>query len=206
MDQYKKKMLTRYIPDTIKNQDRWQRSRRTFVKTILLAGISTQLPLLQSCYNNSIETEAILPKNSLIILRIVQDILFPSDYLGPGALELKADKYLLWVLSDKRLDKDEQQYIRDGIAWVEETAQETYEENFTSLTRKKQELLIANISKENWGENWLSVLLTFIFEAMFADPLYGSNPDGIGWKWLEHNPGNPRPTAQLMYDNILSNL
>lgn len=206
MDQYKKKMLKRYIPDTIKNQDRWQRSRRTFVKTILLAGISTQLPLLQSCYNNSIETEAILPKNSLIILRIVQDILFPSDYLGPGALELKADKYLLWVLSDKRLDKDEQQYIRDGIAWVEETAQETYEENFPSLTRKKQELLIANISKENWGENWLSVLLTFIFEAMFADPLYGSNPDGIGWKWLEHNPGNPRPTAQLMYDNILSNL
>ncbi len=199
-------MIKRGIPLTIKNHYGWQRSRRTFVKTILLAGISTQIPLLQSCYNSSGETEKILPEKSFNIVRDVQDILFPSDHLGPGALKLNADKYLLWVLADKRLDIDEQQYIIDGISWVEETAQETYMEKFTSLKRHKKELLIADISKENWGESWLSVMLTFIFEAMFADPLYGSNPDGIGWKWIEHNPGNPRPKEELIYDNILMNL
>jgi len=25
--------------------------------------------------------------------------------------------------------------------------------------------------------------------------VYGGNPDGIGWKWLEHQPGYPTPPA-----------
>lgn len=205
MDRLKETLVKRKVPDSIKNQEYWQESRRSFVRTIFLAGISTQIPLLQSCYNNSMVEDAILPKGSLSIVRDVQNILFPSDQFGPGALEFKADKYLIWVLSDKRLDPDEQQYIINGIGWVDETAKEEYSKRFTALNSSEKEQLIAGISKENWGESWLSVMLTFIFEAMFADPLYGSNPDGIGWQWLEHNPGYPRPIEALIYDNILLN-
>ena len=49
------------------------------------------------------------------------------------------------------------------------------------------------------GENWLSTLLLYIFEALLTDPVYGGNPNGIGWKWLGHNPGLPRPTADKRY-------
>ena len=40
-----------------------------------------------------------------------------------------------------------------------------------------------------WGRAWLSLLLYYIFEALLSDPVYGGNPDGIGWQWLEHQPG-----------------
>lgn len=195
----------KHIPNSIKDQEAWQNSRRNFVKTMVLVGISAQIPFLQSCFNNSEESTGILSKEYFNIVRDVQNILFPSDHIGPGALELKADKYLLWVLSDQRLDPEEQQYIIDGIGWVEETASEAYSKKFSSLSLKEKNELVELISKENWGENWLSVMLTFIFEAMFADPLYGSNPDGIGWKWLEYKPGNPGATSELMYDNLLVN-
>jgi len=42
-------------------------------------------------------------------------------------------------------------------------------------------------------------VLGYIFEALLVDPVYGGNPNGIGWKWLEHQPGLPRPTADKRY-------
>ena len=43
--------------------------------------------------------------------------------------------------------------------------------------------------------NWLSLLLTYLLEALLADPVYGGNPGGIGWQWLAHQPGFPTPPA-----------
>ena len=51
------------------------------------------------------------------------------------------------------------------------------------------------IEQSRAGRNWLSLLLTYVLEALLADPVYGGNPDGIGWQWLEHQPGYPRPPA-----------
>jgi gluconate 2-dehydrogenase gamma chain len=203
MDRAKILNTDKHIPASLKNQGSWLHSRRKFVKSMILAGISTQIPLLQSCFNNDEEISAILSKSELAIVRDVQDILFPTDQYGPGALELQADKYLLWVISDTRFDPEEQQYIINGIGWVDETAEEVHSKKYESLNLEQKKYLIEIISKEDWGKSWLSALLTFIFEAMFADPLYGSNPNGIGWKWLDYNPGNPKPEAELIYDNIL---
>ena len=68
--------------------------------------------------------------------------------------------------------------------------------------REKEEL-IRTISKEPAIKFWLSKHLTLIFEALLCDPIYGGNPDEIGWSWLRHNPGEPRPTKELAYPNIL---
>ena len=35
------------------------------------------------------------------------------------------------------------------------------------------------------------------------DPVYGGNPDGIGWKWLMHPPGFPRPPKGKTYHAFL---
>jgi gluconate 2-dehydrogenase gamma chain len=48
----------------------------------------------------------------------------------------------------------------------------------------------------------LSLLLYYIFEALLSDPVYGGNPGGIGWQWLEHQPGFPRPPADKIYGNL----
>ena len=53
------------------------------------------------------------------------------------------------------------------------------------------------------GSDWTSIVLTLVFESLALDPIYGGNPDGIGWKWLNHTPGWPGPTEELRYENIL---
>lgn len=195
------KKTTRNIPKTIKETHSWQVSRRNFIRNSLAIGAFTQMSVLQSCINNA-DDNSILNKKQMAIAIAVQNILFPKDDNGPGAIDFNAEKYLLWVLSDKRIPKDENQYIINGLKWVDETAQEEMSENFLKLSKKEQVQLIHTISKTSWGESWLSVMLTFIFEAMISDPIYGFNKEEIGRKWLGHVAGFPRPTKENRYDEI----
>jgi hypothetical protein len=194
-------------PASLKNCHKWSMSRQDFLKSMLYSFAITQMSFLSSCSqkkNNKLKPFSNkLDHNQLEIVKIVQSILFPNDRNGPGALDIHAHNYLQWVMSDPWLDREEVEYIINGTGWVDETAQEDYSKGFTSLSREDQEQLINKISKESWGEDWLSVILTYIFEALLCDPLYGGNPDETGWKWLEVYPGYPRPDKSLLYGEIL---
>lgn len=197
---------TKKIPTTLQNIEQWQMSRRHFVKGLLIAGTITQIPFLSACLNEDSKSE-VLPFGELNstqkdILKEVQNILFPNEGNGPSAKDVNALNYLQWVISDSRMDPSEVEYLLNGIKWIEETSNEIYSSSFLQLSKKEKENLIAKTSKESWGESWLSVVLTLIFEALLSDPQYGGNTNSIGWKWLHHNPGNPRPTEELLYDNI----
>lgn len=183
-------------------------NRRSFTKSLLAAGLITQIPLFTSfkAFPSSIPYKTktdLLSSEQMEIVREVQQFLFPNDGNGPGAVQLKADEYLIWVLSDPRKDPADTKYIIDGIGWVAETADEEYEKPFKQLNATEKEDLLAFIAKEAWGSSWLSIILTYIFEALIADPQYGGNTNESGWKWLNHYPGNPRPTETLLYGNIL---
>ncbi len=194
------------IPRAIKEFTSWEVSRRHFIQGALAVGVFSQMSVLQSCINEGTAIDAVLNKKQLDLIIVVQNILFPKDNNGPGAIDFNADKYVLWVLQDKRLDPSEAEYIINGIGWVNETAQETHETTFLKLSKTAQVQLIEKIAASGWGESWLSVLLTFIFEAMISDPIYGFNTDGVGWKWLEHQVGMPRPTKELIYDTVFSSV
>lgn len=198
-----RKYKIRYIPDKIKNIETWQLSRKKFIGSIFMAGILSNLPSIALAKKTISETDKLSPKQLSIIIS-VQSILFPSDNNGPGAYDVMADKYLLWVLSDVRMDPEEIEYIVNGADWVDETAEENFSKNYIKLSQSEKETLIAEISHEKWGRSWLGVILTFIFEALLSDPQYGGNPDEIGWKWLKHNPGYPRPNKPLLYPEILT--
>jgi gluconate 2-dehydrogenase gamma chain len=140
------------------------------------------------------------------ILQKIQLILFPNDGNGPSARDVNAFNYLLWVLSDDLKSQNSKDYLINGILWSDETALELYGKSFIELKEQEQEELVKAIAEENWGENWLSINLTFIFEALALDPIYRSNPDNIGWDWLEHKQGDPRPTKNTMYPNIFNTI
>ena len=201
-------LKNREIPALIKNIEQWQLSRRNFVKSLLSVAAISQLPLLSSCINPKNNNTAFGQLNEFQknILKEVQIILFPDDGNGPSAVDINALNYLQWVITDTEMDPIDVEYIIDGISWVEETAQEKYAISFLKLSSNKRNSLITRISMENWGENWLSVILTFIFEALISDPQYGGNPNSIGWKWLQHNPGYPRPSTDLLYKQILETI
>jgi len=193
----------KYIPKSVLDTKSWRLSRRQFIRAAVVAGAFSQIGFLSGCLEEKIDT-GILSREDFQLIQSVQGILFPKDRYGPGAREINADKYLLWVLGDRRMDPDEKQYLLNGIRWTGETSRETYAKPYNHLNQKQKEKLIEKISAENWGENWLSMLLTFIIEAMISDPIYGYNEDGIGWKWLAHTPGMPRPNLDNKYDNILT--
>lgn len=194
------------------SKNKWVLSRRSFVKFTLATGILSQIPLATSCINQDDLGMVIISIGNekysieLKIIRDVQDILFPKDELGPGALELKSDLYLVWVLNDKYLDPADSKYIINGFKKLNKTSKDGYGKRFTKLKSNQQEDLVARISMMDWGQRWLSKMLILIFESMYANPNYRSNPEGIGWRWLNHQEGWPQPKPEQIYPNILENI
>lgn len=190
------------VPKSLQNPNKWRMQRRGFLQLMLGAAMVSQIPWWVSCKLES-SADFTLDGHQLAIIKRVQSFLFPSDGNGPGADELNASDYLQWVLNDEGMDKDEKGYLIKGIAWVEETAREEMEDGFLNLEEHRQNEILTLIANEDWGEAWYSMNLTFVFEALLSDPIYGSNREGMGWKWLEHNPGQPRPIEEMQYGHFL---
>lgn len=194
------------IPEAFQNLELWQINRRKFVQSMSVAALASQFSFFQSCDGKTQKdlqiNDYLTPKESLIIATI-QDVLFPDDGNGPSCAEIKAFDHLIWVISDERKNPDATQYIIDGIGWSDETAVEIYGRSFNELDQSEIEELVGEISEEKWGSSWLSIILTFIFEALALDPIYNINSDSTGWNWLGQFVGTPRPTIDITYDNFL---
>jgi gluconate 2-dehydrogenase gamma chain len=133
------------------------------------------------------------------LLAAVQDHLFPSELDAPGAREIRALAYLQGVLGDPRGDREEQRFILKGAAWLEDLSRQRYKTTFIDLDPIRRERVLREVASTPKGESWVSTLLLYICEALLVDPVYGGNPDGIGWAWLAHQPGFPRPTPEKRY-------
>lgn len=177
-------------------------NRRTFLITVSAFaggyGLSQVLPELLQMIGNTGPLTTEQEKS----LQAVQRHLFPATENAPGADDIHALHYLKLVLIDPALDPRDQEFIINGVAWLEEECLKTFSSTFTELESGRKEGMLRQIEKESWGERWLSHLLKYIFEALLTDPVYGGNPDGIGWEWLTHKPGLPRPTADNRYGGM----
>ena len=134
------------------------------------------------------------------VIEAVQMQLFPDDGDGPSARDLNAFRYLTWALEDPDNKADgDKVFILQGVGWLEELAKSTQGSSFIKLGASEQDAVLKQISKSSAGENWLSLLLYYLLESLTLDPVYGGNTDGIGWQWLEHQPGFPRPVEGKTY-------
>jgi len=177
-------------------------SRRRFLSGLIGAGLAINLPLISSCdYSGD---EGILTQRQKEIAIFTLNFLWPDDDFGPNIKKIRVFEYMIWMLNDKNIDPEENQYIINGLNWVNETAMEIYNQHFEKLKNRNKFKLIHKVSNMEWGESWLSKMLSIIIEAMFADPVYGSNPEGIVWQWFNHNPGQPRPADNNKYPIILN--
>lgn len=184
-------------------------SRRNFLRTMILGGIVLQIPFVFSCNSSDLKALQIKINNNLFsinteLLQQLLNILFPKSTIAPSALELKADIYYLWYLQDNRLKPKKREYLVYGLDKIQKYAIDNLDSNFIDLPLQKQEEIIKFISTTKWGKNYLSSLMTIIFEAMFANPVYESNPDKIGWQWLNFKGGYPEPSIRNRYPEILN--
>lgn len=192
------------VPSIFQNLENWETNRRTFLRGALIAGALTQITAFTSCSKQLREANDILTAEQSTILYDVLNIFFPNDGNGPSIDDINAFGYILWVLHDTLNRKtSENDYIIEGINWANETAEELYFVPFVELDQKQKEALVGKFTELNWGKNWSSVLITLICEAVLLDPLYGGNTNEVGWKWLNHTPGFPRPTEELRYERIM---
>lgn len=184
----------------------WEISRKSFVRTLILSGAALQLPWLTSCSSDDVLPSDVTPLNlsQFKTVRALQNTLFPSDGNGPGAADLSADVYFLWVLRDPELDPDETNYLIEKLKKFEAFCLKQTGESFPDLSTSEQNEVVALAATYIWGDRWLSRMLTIIFEALLVDPKYGVNTNESGWKWLNHDPGNPRPDKNHLYPKILS--
>ncbi|MGB5964962.1 MAG: gluconate 2-dehydrogenase subunit 3 family protein [Sulfurimonadaceae bacterium] len=116
-----------------------------------------------------------------------------SDKDGYVTSKLNVMGYFKGVLSDKRIDIENREYLINGARWLNETANEEFNKDFVKLNHGQREELLKKVSMLRWGDNWLYKMMSYYFEAVFSDPVYGGNVDGAGWTWLEFQPGFPRP-------------
>lgn len=133
----------------------------------------------------------------------VQEILFPAGETIPGAGDIGAVTYLHTAIENPAADGDDRGFIFRGLGWLDGLTQERFKKTFLQLSRAQQEETIKSIVKSRAGRNWVSTLLTYILEALLADPVYGGNKNQRGWLWLEHQPGYPAPPADKTWDVLL---
>ena len=159
--------------------------------------------LLHACHNTATSNAQLIRREPWTTFSAVQQHLFPSDGNGPGAAEINASLYLKFVLEAADTDAEQRDLIGNGPQWVNDISREQKGGAFIRLSTKDREHVIKMIASSRVGESWLSYLLLYIFEALLADPVYGGNPDELGWKWLQHKPGYPQPPHNKRYTELL---
>lgn len=128
--------------------------------------------------------------------------LLPSEPDSPGATEIHAPEYLRFVVADPKVDREQRDFIMQGNQWLDELAGEEHGQPFTTLDFDEKDRLLRQITRTAAGENWVSTLLTYLFEALLTAPAYGGNAGGLGWRWLEYVPGFPLPTVGTRYPEL----
>jgi gluconate 2-dehydrogenase gamma chain len=136
----------------------------------------------------------------------VQEHLLPSDVANsrtkskaPSAIDVNSKAYLYAILADPGRDNEDRILVKEGLIDLQDICWKKYKKTFIGCTIKQREESLRALEKTPIGRPWLMTVLGYIFEALLVDPIYGGNPKGMGWKWLEHNPGLPRPTVNQRY-------
>jgi len=183
--------------------------RRDFIRTMIIGGVSLQLPFVFSCNSSNLNTIQINIDDKYyqidtILFKEIADILFPKTSISPSASEFKAVIYYLWNLKDSNIKAKKRHYLASNLSRIDNYCKENYKNSFIKLGKKEKESAIKEISLKNWGENYLSSLMTLIIESMYANQIYGCNPDNIGRNWLSFKGGYPQPTIKNKYPEILN--
>ena len=120
------------------------------------------------------------------LLESVQNHFFPQNRY-PSASNFEALRYLKIVSKHDSFGEKNLQFLKKGAKEIQKLGFKT------NLASSQKEKILQEFAKSNFGNKWISMILTYTIEALFSDPIYGGNKDFIGSKSFEHNSGFPRP-------------
>ena len=138
---------------------------------------------------------AVTPTQTLSVLH--KD-LFPSSSFIPSVKFINANIYLNKIFAHSRVSDEDKEFVRDGVKWLNEEAVAKYKKVYANLSDKKRQKVLQEIADTDWGESWIQTIMMYMMEAMLGDTIYGGNDGELGWKWLNHKAGVPRPTKAYL--------
>lgn len=174
-------------------------NRRTLLKSAAGATALAAMPNVAIANDTVNQYQAALKQDPWLTLDNVLTHLLPSSATGPGAQELRATLYLYNLVHEQTVDEEEKTFIIKGVGWLNGYSESQLTKPFVALTHEQKETMLRGISTSRAGNNWLNTLINYLYEAMLSPPSYGGNPDGIGWKWLQHQAGFPLPPVGKRY-------
>jgi gluconate 2-dehydrogenase gamma chain len=182
-------------------------SRRQFIRrTSLLGSLALAYPAASLAELRVLKDRQVtvdgLNNPAWKTLAAVQEVLFPAGENIPGASDIGATVYLYNAIENPNADGEDKDFIFRGIGWLDGLTRDQHKKTFVQLSTIQQDEIIRQIVKSRAGRNWVSMLLTYTLEALLADPVYGGNKNGSGWKWLQHQPGYPTPSADKTWDRL----
>lgn len=174
-------------------------SRRNLLKSA--AGATAIAALPARTFTRSAQSKMLndITQEPWLTLDATLNHLFPASPSGPSAKDIQALPYLYNVVNIQPTEQTEIDFIKKGVGWLNGYSESQLNKKFIELNNNETENMLRAISRSQAGENWLSTLISYIFEAMLLPPSYGGNPEGIGWQWLQHQAGFPLPPIGKRY-------
>jgi len=127
-------------------------------------------------------------------IEAVQEHMFPKSSSFPSAMAMNATSYLFDTITHKSFDRDIKAFVLEG---AEELASRE-KGQFVSMSSVDKEKALRAYEETNYGNSWLSRIMTITMEGILSDPIYGSNVKENGWKVLDTYGGFPRPKTKYL--------
>jgi len=127
-------------------------------------------------------------------IRAVQEHMFPENGMLPSAVSMQATRFLFETMQHKSFDRDIRKFVIEG---AKELALREHGK-FPCLPAEEKERALRAYEETPQGGRWLSRIMILSMEALFSDPIYGSNIDEAGWKALHTEGGQPRPSTRYI--------
>ena len=113
--------------------------------------------------------------------------IFPSDELGPGAIEARAVIYIDRALAGPYASLGD--LYRRATAGLDAASQDRYGTRFADLPPEIQDTVLSAMERDELAAQgvpaaFMPLLVRHTREGTFCDPAHGGNRDLIGWRLL----------------------
>lgn len=128
------------------------------------------------------------------LIEAVQEHMFPEGGKLPSAHAIHTIKFTEETIFHPTYDRDIRAFVIEGAQELSKREKG----KFLSYTPQKKEQALRRYEQTDYGSNWLSRIMTLTMEALFSDPVYGSNIKAAGWEALHTQGGEPRPKTRYI--------
>jgi hypothetical protein len=162
--------------------------RRDFLATSAVIGLSVSIDAQEV----SAETKELSAVEATIAA--VQQHMFPEGSRLPSAKTMDTITFLRETVTHVSYDRDIRHFVIEGAREFETRTGG----KFLKMEPAEKERALRSYEETRYGSNWLARIMTLTMEAIFSDPIYGSNIGQEGWKAVESFGGVPRPKRRYI--------